>query len=382
MTSMVIYVSLAAGWPTCGCDRSLMRIQLWEHTNTCYELHSRGPCVTGHVFHYNATSRTTQCACDPSMTANYHQESQQCYPLDTRGPCPPGHIFTLPLGAQVPLCTCLEGHLLHEASGTCQRAYTRAVCTSGQFLRPDASAGVGVGRCATVPCSNTGHLYNPDTDQCYPVGSVGPCPIGKLWVYERASSLRGRCHCDKELVGYWEPHDICYPLGEQGPCPSRHVVTYSATRGLACSCDKRRGYSRWKGRCERITTADIIRDLLSSNLMDPHEAHLNNVIRSRSIDFDRLLTVISTPADIISTTPEPPVQLPTTGNTTSTQDPTEELVPSGDLPNSIEATQQKSGRQSLDESDISQRIARLTHRGLITRRARRTDQSSQQQGSL
>ncbi|KAF2354809.1 protein of unknown function DUF4789 [Trinorchestia longiramus] len=391
-----------SGWPTCGCDSSLMRMQYWQHANTCHELLTRGPCVTGHVFTYNRATRTTECGCSPHLSSNYHRKTAQCFPLDTQGPCPDGHIFSLPTGATEPMCTCLSGHLLHVASGTCQRAYTRAVCTSGQFLKPDASAGVGVGRCAPVPCSNTGQLYHPETDSCYPVGSSGPCARGKLWVYERASSFRGRCHCDHKLVGYWGPHDICYPLGEKGPCPARHVVTYSPTKGLACSCDRRRGYTRWKGRCERITAADIIRDLISRNLMAPvqdRENHLSNSVmhsKARSLR-EETAARLTTRARFIRTTPHAPAVTPTTPQPTQGSiieedtaaadghsgtghrvDTHEIITFSRGSVNSIEEAASTQQSQRLEEeADISTRIARLTHRGLITRRTRRLPSSSQ-----
>ena len=359
-----------------------MRMQYWPHTESCHELLSRGPCVTGHVFHYNTSARTTECGCDTTMTSNYHRDTQQCFPLDTRGPCPPGHIFSLPATAIKPMCTCLEGHLLHASSGTCQRAYTRAVCRSGQFLRPDTSSdSLGDGICAPVPCRNSGQLYNPETNQCYPVGSTGPCSKGKLWVYERASSLRGRCHCDKKLVGYWGPHDICYPLGERGPCPARHIVTYGISRGLACSCDKRRGYSRWKGQCERITAEDIIRDLLNSNLMNSNEPHVNSVLRSRSMNFDKLLgmptsTTTTTTTQVRATTPRSTTTLTPRTEELRVQYPEDIITFSRDLPNSIEKTK-RDELSSFNDSDIRRRIARLTHRGLITRRSRRPKQLGQ-----
>ncbi|KAA0185396.1 hypothetical protein HAZT_HAZT002222 [Hyalella azteca] len=372
----LIHLHPDTGWPTCGCDQSLMRMQFWHHTETCHELLTRGPCVTGHVFDYNSVTRKTECGCSSSKSSNYHRETDQCYPLDTQGPCPDGHTFSLPMSAKEPMCTCLHGHLLHVGTGTCQRAYTRAVCRSGEFLIPDTAAAEGVGKCARVPCSNTGQLYHPDTDSCYPVGSRGPCAEGKLWVYERASSLRGRCHCDEKLVGYWAPHNLCYPLGEEGPCPPRHVVTFSPTKGLACSCDRRRGYTRWKGRCERITAADIIRDLISRNLMAPtqeQDEDLTNSVmfpRARSLKDDSSSPLTTIARFIRATT-----------TTTTTPRPTKRTLEamravgasSRGLVNSIEEPADVgSDTHALGgDDDISTRIARLTHRGLITRRTRR-----------
>ena len=100
--------------------------------------------------------------------------------------------------------------------------------------------------------------------------------MGALWVYERASSLQGKCKCSKGSVGYWPPHNACYAQGEKGPCPKNHVVSYRGNNmGLACSCDKRKGFLRWKGKCQKVTAQDLIFDLIGS--MDDFDADRSQV---------------------------------------------------------------------------------------------------------
>jgi len=400
----LFHIDPGTGWPSCGCHATLMRAHYWPHSRSCHVLRTRGPCVQGHVFYWDEEKERTDCGCGEHLKDNYHQESRQCYPLGSRGPCPPGNTFSLAPSSPGPSCRCLPGHIKDSSSGACQRAYTRARCPSGQFFKP-LELSSDTGQCAPLPCKRPSRLYSPERDRCYPVGSSGPCPAGQLWVYERASVLRGRCHCGPASVGYWAPHKACYPQGVRGPCPPHHVVTYSTSKGLACSCDSRRGYRRWNGRCQRLTPRDIIREMIrNSQLMkgpgrtSGHRGarHMNSVLRP--LTFNDLMTAANfeergSTNSLLSSSPNRATTKFTPDDSRGSLSSSHIEAPKKTLPqiqilNKREpASSMKSttlppkdnetmdassslDRNAFNETDIRERIARLTHRGLIAGQSR------------
>jgi len=350
--------------PGCGCDAARMARQYWPHTRSCHELHTRGPCVSGHVFLYNSTLGHTSCDCHQGMRDNYHQDSRQCFPLNSRGPCSSGHVFTKPNETSRPMCSCLNGHLLNSETSTCHRAYTRATCDVGKIFVPSEEMQPGrhnlqTGVCVKVPCRGPGRLYSPSRNKCYAVGTSGPCPIGKLWVYERASSMRGKCDCDSNSVGYWPPHKACYAQNERGPCPKNHVVIYRGSKGIACSCDRIRGYVRWKNRCQKLTAQDLVMDLLQDLEVERRgKTRVNSgekKLRSSSITRSPRNRRNQQMGRIIKhalTAQQPRM------NTKSSKFNRKVIM------DHIMANNQREN----SETGLRKRIAKLTHRGLITRR--------------
>ena len=272
-----------------------MNTHYWPYGNTCHELYTRGPCVQGHIYVYNHTKQNTECVCAPELVTNYHHETKQCYELETTGPCKPGQIFTFDPASLTARCKCIEGYIKWEPTGHCYREYTKGPCQPGYMLQPrefyrtleqdhfllpgyilTPGTWDNTGECIQNLCKG-GELYDPDNELCYPVGHKGPCPEGKLWVYERATSLRGICYCDPQLVGYWPPNKACYQIGERGPCPERHMLSYDVKSAkLTCKCDYRNGYVNWRNQCVKIMvdqkihlTSDILR--FRDDLTDEHK---------------------------------------------------------------------------------------------------------------
>ena len=248
-----------------------MKNHYWSHGATCHELYTRGPCVQGHIFIYNHTSMNTQCVCSPELITNFDYETKQCYELETTGPCKPGQVFTFDAASLSARCRCLPGYVKWLPSDHCFREYTKGPCETGYFLQPIETYRTleqdhfllpgyiltpgtwdNTGECVKSTCKG-GQLYDPATQKCYSVGHRGPCSHGKLWVYERATSMRGICHCDPQLVGYWAPDKACYQIGEKGPCPEKTILSYDVKSSkLSCRCDHRRGYVNWRNQCIKM----------------------------------------------------------------------------------------------------------------------------------
>ena len=208
---------------------------------------------------FNMTTEATECLCHPGLITHYHEETDRCYELDKKGPCQQGKVFRYESQLDRPKCQCISGYLEYKKTGQCYRAYTRGPCGKRYFIGP-IQEGSEVGECVRNDCKH-GELFDPLSGKCYPVGRRGPCAKGKLWVFERANSVQGSCHCDPHLIGFWEPHGVCYELGAKGPCPKRRVLSYERKSGkLRCRCDVRRGFVPWaNGRCIK---AGVRRDKL------------------------------------------------------------------------------------------------------------------------
>ena len=282
--------------PYCGCDPLLLRQYYFSPLQLCYEHHTRGPCEIGLLFAYNHTAELTHCMCNHDL-ANYHPETQQCFQFGTKGPCQKGQVilnlfnlrnekwlssfikvFELDPVSGHGECRCRNNYVFWPQNGECYKTFTPGPCNKTDFIVP-SDHNPNMGQCILNPCPRA-HLFFPEESSsdsiasyvsslrsassqtlngnCYKVGSRGPCPLGKLVVFERYSgkSFRGECGCSAGYnQNYWPETDQCYEWYSQGPCKDSFLFAYNRDEGKTeCICDEQEGYVYWNetGKCYRV----------------------------------------------------------------------------------------------------------------------------------
>lgn len=168
-------------------------------------------------------------------------------------------------------CQCKEGYV-PWSDGFCYRLYTRGPCGPDEFLINSTS-------CVQNFCGKN-RLYFPDQNQCYRIGSQGPCDIYQVVVFDFTArpsvdgiSYNGMCGCAGILMnldqqcstpsetmrntcestpGMVELEGNCYKLYTRGPCgPGQWLepiksVTADTARLIQtkAKCVCRPGYTR------------------------------------------------------------------------------------------------------------------------------------------
>ena len=86
-------------------------------------------------------------------------------------------------------------------------------------------------------CLESGHIFWPQDETCYPQHTRGPCPKGELLI-ATGSGWIGECRCKPtgELGQYyWAPGESCHEHFTRGPCLEQGTLFLPNGQ---CGCNK------------------------------------------------------------------------------------------------------------------------------------------------
>lgn len=127
----------------------------------------------------------------------------------------------------------------HRETKTCHRHFTQGICPAGKLFLPSQTCGCD---------SNLPHYYN-ETNQCYEIGSSGPCANHGYEFTINGTDQQASCKCK---AGYVLMQDgLCYRLYTKGPC-SDGQVTSDVKTCISNPCQKNFLYFPHEKTCYRI----------------------------------------------------------------------------------------------------------------------------------
>ncbi|XP_019869110.2 uncharacterized protein LOC109597784 [Aethina tumida] len=220
----------------------------------CYELFTIGPCEKGSYFapdtyYNNNSSKRKWGVCKQLKTCSnpseiYWPQDGKCYKKLTKGPCAKGQLLYSPSPDKMPACKCGKQRELREFrfdNGECYQHFTRGPCLEqGHLFLPDRSCG----------CHSFLPHYHEESEQCYELGSIGPCSSGEIFDLNQ-KTRRGSCNCKPGYIRYQS--DKCYRPYTQGPCPADHILL-NTTTCIRQPCEKGHLYFPADNQCFRIGT--------------------------------------------------------------------------------------------------------------------------------
>ncbi|XP_070492804.1 uncharacterized protein [Chironomus tepperi] len=199
-----------------------------------------------------------ECSCPPGTVQLNNNSSSPCYKIFDRGPCDEGH-YVNPItndknfktsqryGECKKLKSCPPNQLFYPEKNECHDALTQGPCLNGKLLYTDENS---IPKCM---CSSKGALakfYNRETKTCHKHFSKGNCPIGSLFLPTQS------CGCESSLVQYHNETNQCYELGSSGPCPNHGFeFTLNSQNERYATCQCKSGYVKMQdGLCYRKWT--------------------------------------------------------------------------------------------------------------------------------
>ncbi|CAH1275763.1 unnamed protein product [Diabrotica balteata] len=235
----------------------------WPKDGKCYKTFSRGPCAKGQLIIEDSKSKIPVCSCDETQLQEYRYYDNRCYQHYTKGPCQEkGHLF-LPGKT----CNCFSNlPNYHQDSQQCFELGTVGPCSSGQKydlqLPTDSHAS-----CHCKPK----YIPYQNSTSCYRLYTKGPCAKGQILL---DSNTCIRQPCERGSL-YFPDENKCYRIGIRGPCPTNRVVAFDfdtrpSIDGISyngvcvCAkkdcepmielCDRTKGLIRYKGQCHKMYT--------------------------------------------------------------------------------------------------------------------------------
>ncbi|XP_055384230.1 uncharacterized protein LOC129613919 [Condylostylus longicornis] len=227
----------------------------------CYQLFEQGPCSKGEYFNEaqesvgrKPTIRWGKCEkprpCPKGML--FWPRDTKCYTKFTRGPCRKGKLLVLD-DDEIARCACSNSKELKEyffeAEETCHEHFTKGPCTGhGHIFLPGGTCG----------CNPLMPHYHYETNQCYELGTQGPCPQGHIYTIPDDQSnqqqyhqpLKAKCQCRDNYV-LWQNDGICYRLYTRGPCDAGEFLVNS-TNCIKNTCGKGRLFFPEQKSCFKI----------------------------------------------------------------------------------------------------------------------------------
>ncbi|KAJ6642909.1 hypothetical protein Bhyg_07865 [Pseudolycoriella hygida] len=215
-------------------------------TSKCHNLFERAPCDLGQFF--APISEPLTKGSTPKKRFGYCKTPEKCYNSMVYWP----HDGKLLAIGKDKLTECLcknEGDLaqyFYSADSTCHEHFTKGPCEGiGQLYLPGGKCGCHV----KLP------HYHEETDQCYEIGTIGPCPMGHIFQIgesnESGKVAKASCQC-KEGYVVWK-NGYCYRMYTRGPCEDGEFLLNSKDC-LKNPCGKGRLYFPEEKTCYRIGT--------------------------------------------------------------------------------------------------------------------------------
>ncbi|XP_022912789.2 uncharacterized protein [Onthophagus taurus] len=225
-----------------------------DEDGSCYELFTAGNCQRGYYFAPDTKARNDGnvskrrfgvCREIPKCQNEneiYWPQNGICYEKLTRGPCPKAQLLTIDAKG-VSTCRCGKdddtSEFKYKDSG-CYQHFTRGPCKEkGHIFLPEGTCG----------CYDDLPHYHDVTQQCFEIGSIGPCSKGEQYQLD-STKQKATCLCKKEYVRYTQ-NSRCYRPYTQGPCPSGQMLINSTTCEIQ-PCKKGELYFPEDKRCYRI----------------------------------------------------------------------------------------------------------------------------------
>lgn len=139
------------------------------------------------------------------------------------------------------------GFFYHHETKTCHQHFTQGLCPVGKIFLPSKKCG----------CELDLPQYYKKTDQCFEIGSTGPCPNhGYEFTFDEKNQ-EARCKCKTGYVVM--PDGLCYRLFTKGPCKNGDLVS-DVNTCITNPCQKNFLFFPREKTCYRIGSQGPCRD--------------------------------------------------------------------------------------------------------------------------